>query len=93
MKHDVIKILCFPLIKMVIFILKEWIGMEVNKIIQSNNPDIDTLKCPKCGVIWCSHGYYNFDEGGWVYEDAYCPSGCRTWFSGSPVQGKTIPRD
>ena len=66
--------------------------MNTNKIIQSSNPDVDTLKCPKCGAIWRSKGYYN-DKGGWVYEVKNCPSGCRTRFLLNPVEGVVITRD
>jgi hypothetical protein len=64
-----------------------------NKIIQSPNPDIDTLKCPKCGAIWRSEGYYDYDEGGWVHEQDTCPNECRSRFLNILINGKVIPRD
>lgn len=68
---------------------KEVISLN-RMIIQSNDPDTDTLKCPKCCAIWRSKGYYNYDEGGWVYEDVDCPNGCCTYFLKKPIQGKKI---
>lgn len=64
-----------------------------NIIIHSNDPDTDTLKCPECGVLWRSKGYYNYDEGGWIHEQDDCPNGCCTRFLQCPIQGKVIPRD
>jgi hypothetical protein len=65
------------------------------KILQSQNPDIDTLKCPKCGAVWREKGFYDYDLGGWVYEDnlqGECPNDCRNWL-GTRIKGKVIPRD
>lgn len=67
----------------------------VNNIIQSNDPETDTFKCPKCNALWRSKGYYNYDEGGWVQEDN-CPLGCRStylYFFKKQVKGNIIPRD
>lgn len=59
------------------------------KVIQSNNPDTDTLICPKCGALWRAKGYYDRDEGGWVHElkEEYCPRYCRNLF-GFRISGK-----
>lgn len=67
--------------------------MKNNKIIQSPDPDIDTLKCPKCGCLWRSKGCYDYDNFGWAYEQAVCPSGCRTWFLQFPLRGKIVSRE
>lgn len=62
-------------------------------IIQSTNPDVDTLKCPKCGCIWRSLGYYDYDEGGWSHgTEDFCPNHCRTKILGLPITGRVVPR-
>lgn len=63
-----------------------------NDIVQSNDPDTDTLKCPKCGTLWRANGHYNYDEGGWAYDDDenICPLGCTGLF-GFRIKGKIIP--
>lgn len=62
--------------------------MKNDKLIHSPNPDIDTLKCPKCNTLWRAEGYYNYDEGGWNYGmDQYCPNNCKSLF-GFPIEGK-----
>lgn len=65
-------------------------------IVQSPDPDIDTLKCPKCGALWRAKGKYNYDDGGWHYYNAEdgidhgcCPSGCKNFFA-IPVKGRSI---
>lgn len=72
--------------------------MKDNKIIQSPNPDIDTLKCPKCNALWLAEGHYNYDEGGWNYfnedtgiDNEICPNGCKNFF-GFRVKGRIIKR-
>lgn len=66
--------------------------MILKNIIHSADTDTDTLKCPNCGCLWRSKGYYNYDEGGWVHEEDYCPNGCRTHILKLPIQGKVIVR-
>lgn len=73
--------------------------MEKLKIIQSPNLNIDTLKCPKCNVLWRAEGHYNYDEGGWNYfneetgiDEDICPNGCTNFF-GFRIRGKMTPRD
>jgi hypothetical protein len=63
--------------------------MKKHKVIQSPNPDTDTLKCPKCNALWRAKGHYNYDEGGWAYDadEEYCPKGCKN-FIGFRVKGK-----
>ncbi|WP_423408013.1 hypothetical protein AABM38_20425 [Heyndrickxia sp. MSNUG] len=65
--------------------------MKKNKIIQSLDPDIDTLKCPKCNAIWRVKGSYEFGLDIWVYEldEEYCPNGCKNFF-GFRVIGKKV---
>ena len=61
-------------------------------LVHSNDPDIDTLRCPKCKAIWRSKGHYNYDEGGWVYENAednLCPCGCEN-FLGYRIKGLVL---
>lgn len=60
-------------------------------VIQSNDPEIDTLKCPKCKAIWRAKGQYDYDAGGWNYElgDDLCPCGCIN-FLGFRVTGKRV---
>lgn len=66
----------------------------MNKIIHSNKPDVDTLKCPKCNALWRAEGHYNYDEGGWAYEndEEYCPRGCYSFF-GFKIKGKVVKHD
>lgn len=66
--------------------------MKSLNIIQSSDPDVDTLKCPKCGALWRSRGHYNYDEGGWVHDEDYCPNDCVNFF-GFEIKGKVILRD
>lgn len=61
-------------------------------IIQSPNPAVDTMKCPKCGVIWRSLLVYDEHLEAEVHEEDNCPNECRNFF-GFPVFGKVIPRE
>lgn len=69
--------------------------MSINT--QSPDPDIDTLKCPKCGTIWHAKGNYDYDLGGWNYfgedgnNEGLCPSRCKN-ILGAHITGKEIKR-
>lgn len=71
----------------------------MSSIMQSPDPETDTLKCPKCRALWRAKGHYNYDLGGWNYyneeegiDEDLCPSGCTSFF-GSRIKGKVIPRE
>lgn len=52
-------------------------------VILESDRGIDLLKCPKCKALWRARGYYDFDIGGWVYDEDnadLCPCGCRNIF-------------
>ncbi|NOV01331.1 hypothetical protein [Paenibacillus planticolens] len=63
------------------------------QIIQSSNPDIDTLKCPKCKAIWRAEGEHAWGDDRWSYKlgEDKCPSGCITFF-GFRVTGKLVKK-
>jgi hypothetical protein len=53
-----------------------------NVKIPTTNKDVDILICPKCKETWSAEGHYNYDEGGWSYDNGeeYCPHGCNNFF-------------
>lgn len=70
--------------------------MSYKQIIQSPDPDIDTLRCPKCSALWRAKGHYDYDQGGWNYyneteciDEELCPNGCRNFF-GFRTKGKLV---
>ena len=54
----------------------------MSKTIQSNNPDIDTFKCKKCGTLWRAQGYFDdINDCRWTYYDKdLCPNLCVNFF-------------
>jgi hypothetical protein len=61
----------------------------MHSVIQSSDPDIDTLKCPKCKALWRAKGHYD-SEGKWDYDYAdICPQGCFNFF-GFKIKGKRV---
>lgn len=61
----------------------------MNNVIQSTNPNIDTLKCPKCGALWRAEGEHAWGEENWTYKlnEELCPRSCRNLF-GFRIEGK-----
>lgn len=65
----------------------------MSKTIQSNNPDIDTFKCKKCGTLWRAQGYFDdINDCRWTYYDKdLCPNLCVNFF-GFRLKGKIQKR-
>lgn len=58
-------------------------------VVQSANPDIDTLKCPKCGALWRAEGEHAWGEERWSYKlnEDRCPRLCLNFF-GFRIRGR-----